>query len=74
MRPTAQELYVQLYDSSVPDRPGEVNFYRELIAQANSKNIDVLEIACGTSRVALRLAQEGVKVTGLDLVRRRCWR
>jgi SAM-dependent methyltransferase len=51
----------------VPDWPGELNFYQALIAQADSKNMDVLEIACGTGRIASRLAREGVNVTGLDL-------
>lgn len=50
MKPTARAVYTQLYDSSVPDWPGEVNFYQTLITRANSKGIDVLEIACGTDQ------------------------
>ncbi len=67
VKPTAQELYAQLYDVSVPDWPGEVDFYRQRAAQARSKDADVLEVACGTGRIALRLAQEGARVTGLDI-------
>lgn len=67
MKQTAQELYAQLYDSSVPDWPGEMDFYQALIAQSKPQATAVLEIACGTGRVALRLAQKGANVTGLDL-------
>lgn len=64
---TAQELYAQLYDVHVPDWPGEVDFYRELIVHSPLKNYGMLEIACGTGRIALQLAQEGIDITGLDL-------
>jgi SAM-dependent methyltransferase len=57
------EFYARTYDASVPDWPGELVFYRELAAAARGA---VLEIACGTGRVAARLAQEGVPVVGLD--------
>ncbi|MBI5300868.1 MAG: class I SAM-dependent methyltransferase [Chloroflexi bacterium] len=67
MKQTAKELYAQLYDVRVPDWQGAVNFYRELVANVNSKYIDVLEIACGTGRIAIRLAQDGATITGLDL-------
>ncbi len=60
-------FYAQTYDESVPDWPGEIDFYRELAAEARRKGGAVLEIACGTGRVALRLAQNGVHVVGLDL-------
>jgi len=67
MKKTAQELYAELYDISVRDWPGEVDFYRELVAQTGPENADVLEVACGTGRIALRLAQGGARVIGLDL-------
>jgi SAM-dependent methyltransferase len=63
----AFDLYVRTYDTAVPDWPGEIQFYRELVAQVRSKGGGVLEIGCGTGRVAIRLAQEGVDVVGLDL-------
>ena len=61
------EFYAQTYDESVPDWPGEIAFYQEMAAEAKRKGGAVLEIACGTGRVAIRLAQEGVKVVGFDL-------
>jgi SAM-dependent methyltransferase len=67
MKQTAQELYTQIYDRRVPDWPGELEFYRELLASAGSLGKDVLEIACGTGRIALQLAMDGIRVTGLDL-------
>lgn len=64
---TAQELYAQLYDIQVPDWPGEVDFYIEMVARSPLKDKGVLEVACGTGRITLRLAKEGVDITGLDL-------
>lgn len=64
---TAQKLYAQLYDLYVSDWQGEVEFYRELVAHSPLAAYGVLEIACGTGRMTLRLAKEGVKITGLDL-------
>jgi ubiquinone/menaquinone biosynthesis C-methylase UbiE len=60
------EFYAQTYDVSVPDWPGELDFYREMAAEVKSTGETILEIACGTGRVAIRLAQEGVNVVGLD--------
>jgi SAM-dependent methyltransferase len=60
----ADEFYAQTYDDSVSDWPGEIDFYRAL---AKSEGGSVLEIACGTGRVAIRLAQAGVNVVGLDV-------
>lgn len=59
------EIYARLYDASVPDWPGEIDFYLELARQA--KDQAVLEVACGTGRVGLRLAQAGAQVTGVDI-------
>ncbi len=63
----ADEFYAQTYDDSVPDWPGEIDFYRELAASVKLAGGTVLEVACGTGRVAIRLAQDGVGVVGLDL-------
>lgn len=63
----AQEFYAQTYDATVPDWPGEIEFYREMAAAAHARGQAVLEVACGTGRVAVRLAQEGFQVVGLDL-------
>lgn len=64
------EFYALTYDVSVQDWPGEIAFYRQMAAEVQSKDGTVLEIACGTGRVAIRLAQSGVNVVGLDLSQR----
>jgi ubiquinone/menaquinone biosynthesis C-methylase UbiE len=63
----ADEFYAQTYDYSVPDWPGEIEFYQEMSARAKYAGGTVLEIACGTGRVAIRLARDGANVVGLDL-------
>lgn len=65
--PCVAEFYAQTYDQSVPDWPGEIDFYQELAAEVRRVGGIVLEIACGTGRVAIRLAQGGATVVGLDL-------
>ena len=64
------EFYARTYDGSVPDWPGEMDFYQEMAAEVKRNGGTVLEIACGTGRVAIRLAQNGVNVVGLDLSRK----
>ena len=61
------EFYAQTYDASVPDWPGEVDFYQEMAAITKSNGASLLEIACGTGRIAIRLAQHGIRVVGLDI-------
>jgi SAM-dependent methyltransferase len=61
------EFYAQTYDESVPDWPGEIEFYRRLASEVKRKGESLLEIACGTGRVAIRLAQDGARTVGLDL-------
>lgn len=63
----ADEYYARTYDASVPDWPGEIDFYRELASGAASGGGRVLELACGTGRVAIRLARAGAGVVGIDL-------
>jgi ubiquinone/menaquinone biosynthesis C-methylase UbiE len=67
MHQTAEQLAAELYDISVPDWDGEIDFYRELARKAKGQNQSVLEVACGTGRVTTRLAQEGVRIVGTDL-------
>jgi len=63
----AYQFYVETYDESMSDWPGEIDFYRELVAEeVPSKNGVVLDIACGTGRIGLRLAENGTSVVGLD--------
>jgi len=57
----------QLYDAAVPDWPGEIEFYRRLVQQIPSGRRSVLEIACGTGRVTVQVANADVQITGIDL-------
>jgi ubiquinone/menaquinone biosynthesis C-methylase UbiE len=63
----ADEFYAKTYDVSVSDWPGEIDFYREMSETAKSAGGGVLEVACGTGRVAIRLARTGANVVGIDL-------
>ena len=63
----AREFYAQTYEATVADWPGEIDFYRDLAAEVHGKGQAVLEVACGTGRVAIQLAREGFAVVGLDL-------
>ncbi len=65
---TAEYLEAQFYDAAVPDWEGEIDFYRGLISRSPLiQQHGMLEIACGTGRVTMQLAKEGVHITGLDL-------
>ena len=61
------EQEVQYYDVAVPDWPGEIDFYRVMAIEVKARRGAVLEVGCGTGRVTLRLAQEGVPIVGMDL-------
>lgn len=67
MNRSPEQLSAELYDVTVPDWDGEIDFYREYALQARDRGQSVLEIACGTGRVTLRLAQEDVNIVGVDL-------
>ena len=49
----ARQFYARTYDTMVSDWPGEIDFYRELAAAAFACGQAVLEVACGTGRVAM---------------------
>lgn len=63
------QFYAETYDACVEDWPGELDFYNELAAQPGMEGRAVLELGCGSGRVALRLAQAGNTVDGLDISR-----
>lgn len=65
--PRVAEFYAQTYDESVPDWPGELAFYQALASNAKASGQALLEIACGTGRVTIRLAGDGMDTVGLDL-------
>ncbi len=62
-RGPAVELYDVLH-ADVPAIKGDVNFYRR---HARKTGGPILELACGTGRVAIPLARDGHEVVGLDL-------
>jgi SAM-dependent methyltransferase len=57
------EAYDAFYGSPPPQIAGDVAFYEGLARQAGGP---VLEVACGTGRIALALAAAGLDVTGVD--------
>jgi ubiquinone/menaquinone biosynthesis C-methylase UbiE len=65
---SAGSLFVRAYDAFYSDAPaqiaGDIAFYAELARQTGGR---VLEIACGTGRIALALADDGFDVTGIDI-------
>lgn len=60
-------LMARIYHARGIAWPGELEFYLDLAAQATAQGQPVLEVACGTGRIAVRLAQAGAQVTGFDL-------
>ncbi len=52
------------YDLFSTGLPGDVAFY---VAQAQAAGSPVLELACGTGRVTIAIAEAGAQVVGLDL-------
>ncbi|HEY3476488.1 MAG TPA: class I SAM-dependent methyltransferase [Anaerolineales bacterium] len=67
--PTPDQLAAELYDISVPDWQGELDFYHAFASEVRDRGHakQVLEVACGTGRVTLGLAREGVNIIGADI-------
>lgn len=62
-----RSFYAETYDVCVQDWPGEIDFYCNLIRQeVEANNGTILELACGTGRVAIQLTKCGKPVVGLD--------
>src|SRR5262245_55351764 len=57
------EAYDAFYSASRPQIAGDVAFYERLAREGSGP---VLEIGCGTGRIAVPLAQAGLDVTGVD--------
>jgi SAM-dependent methyltransferase len=55
------------YDAAVPIEHNEIDFYLELARDAEAAGLRTLELACGTGRVAIPLAREGIRVLGIDV-------
>lgn len=60
------DLYedAEFYDAEFATRDLEIPFFRKQARQAGGP---VLEVACGTGRITLPIARDGVNVTGLDV-------
>jgi SAM-dependent methyltransferase len=56
----------ELYDARAQGVPGDVAFFSDLAATACRDGLPALELACGTGRVAIPVARQGVHVVGLD--------
>lgn len=54
------------YDARVGGVPGDVEFFMSLALEAHEDGHPVLELATGTGRVAIPIAEAGVEVVGLD--------
>jgi ubiquinone/menaquinone biosynthesis C-methylase UbiE len=64
---SAHQFYAETYDVWMSDWPGEMEFYQEIVVQeVKSENGVVLDVACGTGRIGIRLAKNGTFVVGLD--------
>jgi ubiquinone/menaquinone biosynthesis C-methylase UbiE len=64
---SAKQFYTETYDTWMTDWPGEVDFYRELVSEEmQDKPGIILDVACGTGRIGLRLAEDENFVVGLD--------
>jgi ubiquinone/menaquinone biosynthesis C-methylase UbiE len=60
-------LFVRAYDAlfyhARPQIAGDVAFYERLARETSGP---MLELACGTGRIALPLAERGPDITGID--------
>jgi SAM-dependent methyltransferase len=64
MQEDTRRFYAQTYDLVVRDWPGELDFYAGLAQSADRAG--VLELGCGTGRIAIRLAPYTSRMVGLD--------
>ena len=56
--------YAQYYDSGHEGTVSDFEFYLDYARKCGSP---VLELACGTGRLLIPLAEQGIAVTGIDL-------
>lgn len=62
--PTSADLLARYYDLDLEDDPGDLDLYLAMAARTGGP---VLELAVGSGRIAVPLAQAGHQVTGVDL-------
>lgn len=56
--------WAEYYDLTQRGLSGDIPFFLEMARQANG---EILDLACGTGRISIPLAEAGIQVTGLDL-------
>jgi 2-polyprenyl-3-methyl-5-hydroxy-6-metoxy-1,4-benzoquinol methylase len=56
--------WADIYDAVYADLTHDVDFYA---AMARESGGPILELGCGTGRISLAIAREGVAVTGVDI-------
>jgi SAM-dependent methyltransferase len=63
------EQFAYLYDELMKDAPydGWVQFVKEKCVKYGVAGTRLLDLGCGTGELSVRLAQEGLQVTGVDL-------
>ncbi len=66
---SAYEALAASYDrlTNDVDYRATVDFYREILAQEDLHPRTAVDLACGTGTVSVLLAQQGLRVTGVDL-------
>ena len=57
----------EIYDARAQGVPGDIEFFVGLAKEAHAAGHPVLELATGTGRIAIPIAQAGVEIVGLDL-------
>lgn len=62
--PRMFERIAHVYDLVYDYKTEDIEFYQDLAKKAGSP---ALELACGTGRILIPIAREGVKITGIDL-------
>lgn len=62
--PATAAALARLYDLDLVDDPGDLDLYLALAARADGS---ILELAVGTGRLAVPMAEAGYSVTGIDL-------
>lgn len=60
------QLEASIYDRVYAGIKADIPFWQELAREYCGENGEALELACGTLRVMLPVAQAGVRVTGID--------
>src|SRR4051812_18158430 len=63
------QQFAYLYDELMKDAPYDewIQFLKDRCVKNNVAGTRLLDLACGTGELSIRLAQDGFQVTGVDL-------